>query len=178
MVSYAKLAVCCSRVKVPMGFYAELPPVYTFERSATMDPQLGYWVVVSIKFATKTVVVVLFQVYDNYLICRLSRRMIAFMRKLSLKPVSGSDRKVEKFECTLNLISGTDSRRLPQYWCLATCGVISWTCWERGSVPVSVITIHIRVRGCWNVIIKECVSHLELFVLQIIRRDLIMTWKS
>lgn len=65
------------------------------------------------ELAAKTVEFILFDAYNNYRTRKLSRQMIAFMRKLSLKPILGSERNVEEFEYNLNLIYEMDFRRLP-----------------------------------------------------------------
>lgn len=74
------------------------------------------------------------------------------------------------------------SRRLFGYYrkieVFAASGVISRMCWDRGSLPTGVVTVHIHVRKFWSVNVKDCVSLHDLFVLQIIWLDLIMMWNS
>lgn len=65
------------------------------------------------KLALKTGVLFLFDDV-NYRIWRLSRRAIAFMQKLLLKPVLGSDQNIEELKCFLNLKIEANSQRLWQ----------------------------------------------------------------
>lgn len=114
--AFARLTVGWSRIEVPMGCYAELPPVFSYKGSAMMDPRSGYWVVGYTEFVAKTVAFVLFDAYDNFRLWRLSPRMIEFMWKLDLKPVLGSERNIDEFEYMLGMIEDTDFKRLPQHW--------------------------------------------------------------
>lgn len=94
MMAYANLTVSWSRIKVPKGCYAELPPVLTCMGSAFMDPESGYWVVGYTELVAKAIALFLFDAYDSYLTWRLSSPMIGFMRKSLLKTVLGNDRNV------------------------------------------------------------------------------------
>lgn len=53
----------------------------------------------------------------------------------------------------------------------AASSVIRRMCCDRASVPISVIKIHIRVRGCRNVNIESSTSENYLFVLRIIKQN-------
>lgn len=97
------------------GLYIELQLVFTYKGSAILDPQSGYWGLRYTKLVTNTVAFVLFDVYDNYRIWRLSRHMIAFMQRLSLNPVQGSDKNPEEFVYILSLECETDSWRISQH---------------------------------------------------------------
>lgn len=88
-----------------MGCFAVLLPVFTYDEIAITDSQLGYRMACYFELGAKTVALVLFDVYKNYCVWSLSRRMTTFMQKLLLKPVLGSDHNVEEFECFMNCIS-------------------------------------------------------------------------
>lgn len=79
-----------------------------------MVPQSGYFVVGYTELLSQTIVFVLFDAYNNYRIWKFSRRMIASLRKLSVKPVSRRPQNVKAFDCILHHISEKDFRRLPK----------------------------------------------------------------
>lgn len=105
VATYAKLTVGWSRVEVPVGCYAELPPVFTYMGSAFMDPCMGFRVFGYTEMVAKEVAFVLLNTYGNYRIWQLSGRMIKFMQNLSMMSVIGSDRNIGKVESILNHIS-------------------------------------------------------------------------
>lgn len=55
-----------SRIKVPRGCFAELPPVFTYKRFKLMDTDSGWWVVAYKKCAAKTATFILYEVYDQF----------------------------------------------------------------------------------------------------------------
>lgn len=168
MVAFAKLPVGWSRIEVPMGFYVELPPVFTYKGSPLRNPRSGCLVVGDTEFLAKTVAFVLFEACNNYRIWRLSRRMIAFMQKLSLKPVLRHDRNVEELTHSLSLKSETYIRQLPQHW--GSCSMRhnqSDKLGQRASA-VGVISTHARVSRFWSASTEHVAIRHDQFVSWII----------
>lgn len=72
--------------------------------------------------------------------------MIDFLWKLNLKPILGSDRNVEEFECMQGMIEETSFRRLQQLWSPGSTRRRKSDLSDRGSVPIGFISARIRLK--------------------------------
>lgn len=77
-------------LQVPHGFFAELPPVFTYRILEFCDPDLPWWVTTYTEFAAKVVAYIIFEFYDSCRLWALIRDMLEGIRRLNLETFLGN----------------------------------------------------------------------------------------
>lgn len=99
-----------------MSGCAESPSVSTFKDSDLMYLWSDYLVVGYTELVGKTTNFIFFNSYNIFRLWHLSRWIIIYIWKLSVKHVLASVCNVDEFECLLSMMEMTDFRSLPENW--------------------------------------------------------------
>lgn len=178
MIAFAKLTVSRSQIEVSIGCNAELSLVFTYERNALKDSQLGigWWKIPSLLGKWSH----LFSLRRTIIIASkcLSPQMIEFMQKLSLKQVKRSNWNVEELKYIFTVKFLTYLWRLLQHLGPRSKQHDHFDVWVRESASIGFITIHISASGFWNASIKCCAINRDRSVLCTIQQGSIMTFNS
>lgn len=115
-VAYVLLTELWKRIEGHRGCIAELPHVFNYKSEELRDPESGYWVVAYAEMAMKTIVFVLFDVYDTFRPRMLSRDSIQHIRSLDLPAVLSDQVNVDEDLRLLTVIYNTAFNWQPVRW--------------------------------------------------------------
>ena len=114
--AFCALTPYWSRIEVPRGCAAELPPIFSYKMRELMDPASGWWVVAYTEFAVKVAAFVLMDAYDRYRLWALSPTLITQLLRLNLDRALGNAGNVRERRRLLRVIQDTNFNVLPDWW--------------------------------------------------------------